>query len=151
MTPDLTNPYHRAYAEVFGLADVQADEWPEIEAQMQSVAEAPTADHAAYLLAGWGYHDRHGDADAAALTAAARDIRRRLGVVDAPEPGSVDAILTRWSGALAALAEGPTGYGDHDVEALAATTERLAAEVVRLRQALDAAEAIARGAHREAP
>ena len=120
MTPDLTNPYHRAYAEVFGLADVLAEEWPEIEAEMREVAEASTADHAAYLLAGWGYRDRHGDADAAALTVAARDIRRRLGVVDAPHPE--------------------------------ADKERAA--VVRYLHQVNhhaTADAIARGAHREAP
>ena len=50
-------------------------------------------------------------------------------------------ILARWSGALALLAGGPTGYGPHDVEALAAATERVVAENARLRA--DLAEALA--------
>ena len=51
------------------------------------------------------------------------------------------ALLDRWAGALARLAEGPTEYGPHDVGALAATTERLVVENARLRSEL--AEALA--------
>lgn len=51
------------------------------------------------------------------------------------------ALLDRWAGALARLAEGPTEYGPHDVEALAATTERMVVENARLKA--DLAEALA--------
>lgn len=44
-------------------------------------------------------------------------------------PGdTTEDLLTRWRGALALLASGPTGYGPHNIEALASATERLATE-----------------------
>lgn len=39
------------------------------------------------------------------------------------------ALLDRWAGALARLAEGPTEYGPHDVGALAVENARLKAEL----------------------